>query len=494
MKSTIESLASAELARRDPIGFATYVNPRFQTPPVVRFNAALLHEAQRGTVARLVLSAPPGIGKSTTAQLAAAYVLGSRPGTRLLLVSASESLAIRNSRAVRDILQNEHYPWAVKIRDDASSVTAWKLSNGSECRALGTGGTVTGFRADYVICDDLQPDVMSQGTRDGLQLWFQSVLETRLEPGAPSILIQTRWSVDDLIARLQSGEDGDSWLVVNEEAINETPDDPLGREIGEALWPERWPVQAMKAKRAAVGSLVFDALYQGHPRPEGGRLFQENWFANNRYERLPSPPALQSDPVTRFYRSPLNGARADSTEFVRVCAFDGAGREKSTGSFSAMLSVMADQRGDVYVVDAERSRESFDDVRARLILHCERVRPDLLVVENAGLGAQMLGSLRASNFRVPILSIDPSPAAGKVERAITILPLCEAGKVHLPMYAPWLPDFTRELFDFPGSRTHDDWVDCFVYALQQVLMTQARRDADHCLTQQLNNLGDWLAR
>ena len=40
----------------------------------------------------------------------------------------------------------------------------------------------------------------------------------------------------------------------------------------------------------------------------------------------------------------------------------------------------------------------------------------------------------------------------------------EAGQVHLPERAPWLPDLEAELFSFPGSR-HDDQVDSISQAL-----------------------------
>jgi predicted phage terminase large subunit-like protein len=42
----------------------------------------------------------------------------------------------------------------------------------------------------------------------------------------------------------------------------------------------------------------------------------------------------------------------------------------------------------------------------------------------------------------------------------------EAGAVHLPVGAPWLEEFKKELLSFPASK-HDDQVDALSQALQR---------------------------
>src|SRR5690606_39771543 len=51
----------------------------------------------------------------------------------------------------------------------------------------------------------------------------------------------------------------------------------------EALFPEMWPVEALQAKRAKVLEFTWAALYQGRPRPKGGKVFHEPTF----YAALP---------------------------------------------------------------------------------------------------------------------------------------------------------------------------------------------------------------
>jgi hypothetical protein len=62
---------------------------------------------------------------------------------------------------------------------------------------------------------------------------------------------------------------GDQWLVLNLPAIAEE-DDPLGREPGEALWPEWEDLQALERKRRASGEREWFALYQQRPHPKPG--------------------------------------------------------------------------------------------------------------------------------------------------------------------------------------------------------------------------------
>ena len=46
----------------------------------------------------------------------------------------------------------------------------------------------------------------------------------------------------------------------------------------------------------------------------------------------------------------------------------------------------------------------------------------------------------------------------KLTRLMRVTPLMEAGKMALPVYAPWLAAFEAEFFAFPEA-AHDDQVD-----------------------------------
>ena len=79
---------------------------------------------------------------------------------------------------------------------------------------------------------------------------------TRLMTASASIaIVQTRWHEDDLIGRLTdptnphyTEEEASKWKIINLPALAED-EDPLGREPGELLWPERFDMEFMEAQR-----------------------------------------------------------------------------------------------------------------------------------------------------------------------------------------------------------------------------------------------------
>src|SRR5262249_54749959 len=105
-------------------------------------------------------------------------------------------------------------------------------------------------------------------------------------------LIQTRWHEDDLAGRLlaemQTG--GDQWQVISLPAEAE-PDDPLGRAIGEPLWPEWESADELERKKRNVGPREGSALYQQRPSPESGNYFKAEWL--NAYDQHPSRDILR---------------------------------------------------------------------------------------------------------------------------------------------------------------------------------------------------------
>src|SRR5690606_2590786 len=92
-----------------------------------------------------------------------------------------------------------------------------------------------------------------------------------------AIVVMTRWHHDDVVGRIERGEAGPGWRVVNLPAIA-GEGDALGRVPGEALWPERWPADLLRVRAQRVGSVVWEALYQGRPSPAEGRLFRKADF------------------------------------------------------------------------------------------------------------------------------------------------------------------------------------------------------------------------
>jgi hypothetical protein len=104
------------------------------------------------------------------------------------------------------------------------------------------------------------------------------------------LIIQTRWHEEDLAGSIlpvdyagESGlikcRDGQIWDVLCIPAKAEREDDPLGRKIGEYLWPEWFPKEHWATwednPRAAR---TWAALYQQRPAPFTGVHFNREMF------------------------------------------------------------------------------------------------------------------------------------------------------------------------------------------------------------------------
>ena len=120
----------------------------------------------------------------------------------------------------------------ITLAADSQAAGRWSLNTGAEYYAAGVGTGIAGFRANLGLIDDpirSRQDADSELIRDRIWDWYINDFKTRLVPGASEILIQTRWSEDDLAGRALNHEE---WKVLSLPALADA-DDPLGRKVGE---------------------------------------------------------------------------------------------------------------------------------------------------------------------------------------------------------------------------------------------------------------------
>ena len=155
--------------------------------------------------------------------------------------------------------------------------------------ATSVGGVLTGRGADFIIIDDpLKPDeALSETQRKAVNEWYDHTLISRLNNKRDGciILIMQRLHEDDLVGHvLQQGD----WRVLKFPAIaeeNETHviQTPYGRKVfhrkeGEALHPEREPLEVLAQIREIQGEYNFAGQYQQAPAPLGGGMVNAEWF------------------------------------------------------------------------------------------------------------------------------------------------------------------------------------------------------------------------
>lgn len=399
--------------------------------------ADLLEEAVRevaeGGTRRIVVSMPPGSGKSVTASVALPiHILSQHPDWNIAVISAEQSLANKFSRDAKRLAPQ----FGIDLAQDIGQVMEWGTTIGGGIIARGVGGALTGRRARCLLIDDPTKDsraAYSQLERERLWDWYQSVAKTRLAPASLSLCTMTRWTEHDLAAKLL--EQG--WEEFRLPALAED-NDPIGRTVGEPLLTpqaEETPEQALErwaAVREEVGSMVWAGLYQQRPAPAGGSIFDADLLAD---------PPEDLDPTV--------GTWVTSWDL----SFGGNG-DYTVGTVWQKIK-------DRYVLhDMVRARQEFTEQKTAILRLAARYpQCSFHLIEKAANGAAMIDVLKDI---VPGLR-PIKPLGGKIERWQACTPLMEAGKVST-VGGAWLQDLRAEMAVAPNG-AHDDTLDSFAQGL-----------------------------
>lgn len=410
-----------------------------------------LADVVAGRSPRLMLTMPPRHGKSELASRRfPAYALGRYPDLSVISTSYAADLSSRMNRDVQRVIDSPEYrelfPGTALYGKNIRTVGNGSYLRNSDIfevvghagcyRSAGVGGGITGMGGHIVIVDDPFKDRASADSptiRQNVWDWYTSTLYTRLAPGGGVLIINTRWHMADLSGRLLEAAargEGDHWRVVNFPAIA-TEDEPH-RKAGEALHPERYPLEQLLAIKKALGTRDWEALYQQRPTPDGGAIFKSEWL------RFWLPKDLPEQFDQLLISWDMTFKDGDDTDFV-------------------VGQVWGRKGADRYLLDQVRRRMGFTDtVAAFRALAAKWPGATRKLVEDKANGPAVIDALKHA---VPgIIPVEPD--GSKTARAHAVTTFFEAGNVLLPHpeHCPWTREYVAELTQFPGA-PHDD--QCF---------------------------------
>ena len=456
-RESLVSFSRIALARRSLVYYSERMDPTYQRAPHLDLLCQYLEALERGEIDKLAVCFPPRHGKSrTVAQDFVAWWLGRQPKAQIILASYGAELAEGHSRKAREQLRDPRYPFPVRVDDSTSAVGLWQTDKGGIVRSAGVGGALTGFGADLLAIDDAFKDLQeadSERVRENVWNWYSGVARTRLMPRGRQVLIGTRWNEDDLLGRAMQM---DGWTKLILPALAEDGD-PLGRPVGEALWPAWYPADKLPSvETGEISSRIFAALYQQHPIPAEGALFKSAWL-QHRYREVPEwvEPPRAANFTPGFSKEPVRKA------VTKVTFIDTAAKTGVSNDFSAIVTLVGDRRF-AYVTDVVRKRMEFNELARAVVDSFERNQPSRVAIEDTSSGIPLIQELRRLT-NIPVIAV---PAKGsKLSRAEAKTGLFEAGRVLLPESAPWLGAFIDEFLSFREGCKHDDQVDATVGAL-----------------------------
>jgi predicted phage terminase large subunit-like protein len=478
-----------KLARKDLLWFGQYVKPNFKQYAHQKLVAEALKRVveyveTRGKsgAGRLMVLMPPRHGKSLiAAHLFPAWALGNHPDWRFAMVSYNAKLAERNSKAVRDLVDDVMYAplfglgsgqaHPVELSSDSRGVSAWSLAQPHRggMVSAGVGGSITGQDAHIVIIDDPfagREDAESAVAREKVVDWYESQVYSRQQEGMAVILFHTRWHPADLagylIGKMVNHAKADQWEILSLPALaldeSEYPPDleaqrrlmldgvslpladPLQRASGAALCEEIISRGVLENIRENMSPYNWMSLYQQLPFMRSGGKFQRAWFKIA--EKLP-----------------------EELKFSKAVWYWDQAAKSGSGDYSAGVLLALDKYERIWVLSVARGQFSTFERRQAM-----RSAYEAALVRFSGLfsapqlwhpqdpASAGLDSARDTNKALIGLPAHFEPVSGDKEtRADPWSSALESDNVLL-LKGGWNQAFIEEHLSFPKGK-NDDQVD-----------------------------------
>lgn len=441
METREEKLAAAYAYMRNNLSaYARYAWPGYQVSKHHQDIFDAMELLEKDEIDRLIITCPPQKGKTTSASIIApSWILGRNPEQKWIQCSYSAELAELVSRQTREVVLSDKFRdvFGRQLKDDTQAVGLWGFQGANGYyKAVGVGGSVTGFGANYISIDDPfkgHEDADSQISRDKVWNWYRGVALTRLAVNGKVVVCQTRWHEDDLVGRCMN-EDKDKWHVIHIPATDET---------GNSLcWPEMWSTEAYARVRTEVGERDWQALYMGRPAPLEGNRFKRSWFT-----------AMDSCPPCKYVR-----------------AWDIAITEKTSADASVGAKVGIGIGGEIWIADLLREKRDWPTIKKLIIAtaHADGKSVPILI-EAAAQQAALVQDLMVHNGPLAgyiVVPVRYKRKEDKETRAWAWAARAEQSGVYMKRDR-WNEEFVEECVVFPNG-AHDDQVDAISIAFKYI--------------------------
>ena len=247
----------------------------------------------------LGISMPPGAGKSGLAIFYMTWLAGRHPDKQILTGSHSNSW-VRGAydECLRIFDPKGEYRWRkvfplVRVTDTNAKDCRIDLNNPKRFQTLqftsiGTGNAGLYRATQLLYCDDLVSGIEVALNKERLdKLWEIYVTDLRQRKqgragACKELHIATRWSVHDILGRLEREYEGDpkaKFIVMP--AMNEKDESNFDYAYGLGF-----NTQAYREQRAIMDDISWRALYMNEPIEREGLLYHEDEL--RRYFELPS--------------------------------------------------------------------------------------------------------------------------------------------------------------------------------------------------------------
>ena len=307
-----------------------------------------LQELANDKLDLLAVSLPPGAGKSTLAIFFLTWLAGKRPNEPKLTGSHSNAF-IKGvyDECLRILDRNGEYLW-----QDVFPNISLTSTNAKDCRidvdkrqrfetleftSIGTGNAGLYRASDLLYCDDLVSGIEVALSKERLdKLWETYTTDLRqrkIGNHCKELHIATRWSVHDVIGRLESqygNSDRAKFIVIP--AMDSNDESNFDYDYGVGFTTEFY-----REQRDIMDDASWRALYMNEPIEREGLVYHE-------------------DELRRYFELP-----GEADAIIGICD------TKDKGSDYAFLPVAYVYGNDYYIEDCVCDNSLPDIVDARLV-------------------------------------------------------------------------------------------------------------------------------
>jgi predicted phage terminase large subunit-like protein len=408
--------------------------------PYIEHMCHMISGLIEGKITRLLINLPPQHLKSFVGTVClAAYLLGTNPRLRILLVAYNDGFAEWLCNKIRDMMLSPWYRqvFATRIKEGHSRANDFETQEGGGVFAVGATGAVTGHPADVVLYDD--PHEISDWNNDRkLELVRQNfnTLLSRLQDKVEGRIAVAahRVSESDLSAFLLKEK---GWKRLRHPLVAvRTREFDLGHDIwlrkrGAALRPDAYPAKEIERLRRTQVAPPFDLFFQqGVGSPSTRRARAEDFQNFAQHEEPIGLVALSIDP-----------------------GHGGSGSR-------AVIQAWKRKAKQHFLLDEFCEKCDVEDLRQAFWRFVRKYNPGLALIENTADGPALRALVhRKARFELRLIN----PRDSKIDRLNRHLRKIRGKQIFLPADAIWRGWFVSEIVGFPSG--FDDRVDAMTQYL-----------------------------
>lgn len=472
-----QELLRVHKARKGILNYTKFTKPDYSINWHHRVIAKELNAFIYGETQFLMIFTPPRHGKSElVSRRLPSMWHGIYPNDEIMAVSYSGDLANDMTRDVQIIMESPSYSVLFPETKIPTLTQKHGIRNSEEhtiigqpkgrYKGQGVGGSFTGKGANLIVIDDPikgREQADSPTFREKVWKFYQDDLYSRLEKNIETgrdgqiLLTVTRWHEDDLAGRIiklmQKDSSAPQFRIVTLPAIKtDQNNDYDPRATGEALWPEKFDLEALariRANQTATGGVRgWSSLYQQQPIPDGGAMFQEKMFEFTEVPQLNSYDYIFTTADTAY-----NDKRHN--DYTVFCVWGVIGEE---------LFLIACWREQIQSNKVENIARAF--LSGFMVYGYRNTW-----IEPKGHGIYLNQKFSEEGLGIPsendLKEFYKDRRHDKIQRANNVLPHLANKRVKINKTLANKEEILAETLGFPNAK-HDDFVDCLIDALKHV--------------------------